>query len=1563
MARSSLVYAAFPGKIMAKTSLKAYLDYIEDRLNRDAYPEVISHCRHVLEQYPRNLEAYRLLVRALISQKNYTDGFDLCQRILSANPNDFIAHISISECYRESGSINQALWHLERAYEQAPSNQNLQEEIRSLYVAKGLQPPRKMRLTSGALARLYARGRLFPQAIKELEKAIAADQERLDLQALLASVLWESRFEIRAGRMAAEVYKRLPFSIDANRILGLMWLNVGNPEEAQPFIERVREMDPYIAYEIENNGQKAPLDVATLERLDYEIERGRSHSDSADWVSEINPIEVTESPITPQRPGDPFIEPASSSNPEWLEKALNAPVAGSGPGIQRIEDIYQSGITPSYETIEGSVKTGQTGWLDDMFNRGTRVAAPSGSILKPSQESEAPDWLRDALKDEKAPSTLSDDVPEASAASAVGDTIDWLSDIVGSETSNQPYAVPGEATGGTTPLWLKEAIREQKQKSPSQEAQESTEWLQNLMAESGDSTSFGPIPTPPEAIDREAFNAAWEAEYGGETQTPSQEEPAPEFGGINTDSLPEWLNDPLGLEKIDDQEEDKEILPDMSVTDEPLPQWVMDLEKKSAPDEGIPTRPLNEPASAADNAEHPLIDIIATPDDIEQSEGIKENIIMSAPYDDFDNDDEEPKKLDIDWDSEEDAMSWLNDLASNLDPTYSSSEPVVGSGPDEPFDLDALLGDEVSQSDSTAHASDMPDWLNEPADATSETVADEDDPFAWLNEETSKQGIDNSMPVSESLSPELPSAAGIPTSPGMKAAQVADDELPEWLKDFEEKGPSIESVKSDLPIEEDELAWLDESLSNAPRIDTDELSAIFDMEEPDEKPREQVVASSDEEIPDWLFETTGVAVEKETIKADMPLDESGDLPDWLKEIESPQDQPPASIIVEEAAPELTLAQDEDLPAWLNKQTSAETPDQEALPDWMKEDTQEEAELYEPVAEIASDEESLDDLPDWLKGPAQDIESSVPEVSDDLPDWMKTSFDEAPITATAGTVEEIPEWMTPPVDEETLPIREGIETPDWLSSSEKEVPAAEEAEEELPAWLRETAESEEDSTPEWLREPTSAEPTVEGVEEVPAWMKEPVFAQEEDEETEEDIPEWLKETSEPAEEEPALASSAADIPDWMLELEEELEAGVGEEIKTAPVPEPATDIPSHDGEPEEDIPAWMKELQSADESLEEVASTLEPMTEVWQTEEDQEAETAGEADEDLDWLREIAAPAEVTSEAAAIVSEPEEEVSLTDALGPTGAEATPDWLSELEREEEWADLVQPPAEEPAAEPMPRADAVPEQPVAFEDIEEEVPAPVTEVSEPIDAEAESLLPEGEEDLSWLKEEVHEIAPTTAAEAGVSDWLEGVEEEEEPVPEAILPEVTEPELPVIEETDTEELIMPLATEMEALTEEVIEEEIPVASEPEPITTVQHVAEPIARDRGIADWLKPGETKEPAPAATEAPEPETIVPGRPVTTSIFTHTETPEPSEGEELLPEARKLMAEGSKVDSLNMYEKIVEKGDELDAVIDDMRSLVEKGPVKPQVYRLLGDALMAKGELQEALKMYHNALEHL
>ncbi|NWG17158.1 MAG: tetratricopeptide repeat protein, partial [Chloroflexi bacterium] len=281
---------------MADISLREYLAKLDTLLNDGKTDEVIHHCRHILKHFPKNADVYRYLGRALIYIGSWDKAADVFRRVLSVYPDDYIAHAGLSEAYLNLKRVDEAIWHLERAFEQEPNNQEIIESLRELYRKHRRVEQTRIQLTAGAAARQYIRSGLFGQAIDTLRKTLDISPERVDLRLLLARTYSEGDYPVEAGETALEVLRTLPDCLEANRILTEVWLSVQRPSDAQRYLSRIQSVDPYLALEIAQ-GAKVPDDKFRLEELDY----GRSAreeivSRTPDWLQDIAPEMVDAEP-------------------------------------------------------------------------------------------------------------------------------------------------------------------------------------------------------------------------------------------------------------------------------------------------------------------------------------------------------------------------------------------------------------------------------------------------------------------------------------------------------------------------------------------------------------------------------------------------------------------------------------------------------------------------------------------------------------------------------------------------------------------------------------------------------------------------------------------------------------------------------------------------------------------------------------------------------------------------------------------------------------------------------------------------------------------------------------------------------------------------------------------------------------------------------------------------------------------------------------------------------------------------------------------------------------------
>jgi tetratricopeptide (TPR) repeat protein len=158
---------------MAKVSLRLYNREIEGMIEAGQFDESIAHCEHILKTFPMHVETYLLLGKAFLETRRYSDAADIFERVIMALPDNFVSHVGMSIIRDDEGKLDEAIWHMERAFEIQPSNPAIQGELRRLYGRRdGVEPP-KIRLSREALANMYAQGELFNQAIAEIRGELA----------------------------------------------------------------------------------------------------------------------------------------------------------------------------------------------------------------------------------------------------------------------------------------------------------------------------------------------------------------------------------------------------------------------------------------------------------------------------------------------------------------------------------------------------------------------------------------------------------------------------------------------------------------------------------------------------------------------------------------------------------------------------------------------------------------------------------------------------------------------------------------------------------------------------------------------------------------------------------------------------------------------------------------------------------------------------------------------------------------------------------------------------------------------------------------------------------------------------------------------------------------------------------------------------------------------------------------------------------------------------------------------------------------------------------------------
>ncbi len=303
---------------MPETSLRAYGREIDELIERERLDEAIAHCRYILQTYPKHLETYRHLGKAYLEAKRYGDAADIFQRVLSAVPDDFVSHVGMAIVREDEGNLDAAIWHMERAFETNPSNPAIQQEMKRLISRRDGLEPHKVRLTRGALARMYAHGELFAQAITELRSALQEEAERPDLQVLLVSMYWQTDQRSDATSLSNQILEKLPYCAEANRILAANLQASDRVEEAAVYHRRLANLDPYAAFV-----ESALADSKSVEDSAVSLEK-------LDWVA-----------------GEPL--PSSApGQPGWATTLGMEMQEGSADDVPESAELPQTGPLPSW---------------------------------------------------------------------------------------------------------------------------------------------------------------------------------------------------------------------------------------------------------------------------------------------------------------------------------------------------------------------------------------------------------------------------------------------------------------------------------------------------------------------------------------------------------------------------------------------------------------------------------------------------------------------------------------------------------------------------------------------------------------------------------------------------------------------------------------------------------------------------------------------------------------------------------------------------------------------------------------------------------------------------------------------------------------------------------------------------------------------------------------------------------------------------------------------------------------------------------------------------------------
>lgn len=1038
---------------MAKVSLRAYNREIEAMIDRGQLDEAIAHCRHILKTYPKHLETYRLLGKAYLEYKRYGDAADIFSRILVSVPNDFVAQVGMSIIRDEENRLDDAIWHMERAFESQPSNPAIQAELQRLYARRdGVRPPR-IRMTRGALAHMYVQGELYPQAISEIKSVLKEDASRADMQALLARACYNSGLKNEAAEVASALLRRYPYSLDANRVL-VEILGSSHPESTQVYRQRVFELDPYAAHvtgnvfmstevsdaavnveRLEWNGQPVTMQTDWSESKAISLESGTE--EQPDWLN--RPLEET------PRLDDEQVGSSQPTPPPIFEST--APF--EAPPTQPADDIPDFMRAAGWGKSTGASEEGQPAFTEG--EAGPEQPIEQGDLpdwvkaMKPAEteapgqemEEDLPDWIANigagalASQASETPATADDEKADwldplakesqPTPAGELGGELDWLKNLGETEEAATPAQtddldwmknlgetepVSSTATQAEEPDWMKN-LGETEPVSSGEQADD-LDWLKNL----------GGTGSEPAAAEEDDLD--WMKNLG----SPVEETPSMAKAEEETD----WLKgmgeqqESISSESQEDQPEwlkglESEPAPASPLTEEEKPDWLKEMgEPELTSSAALSEKPdwLNEASSEAElssSAEEQ-----EQPDRISQtSEEVEPSIPARSPsdFDFLDQLSDEPilqtppestpstagvEELGVSEQERDDSFAWLESLAARQGATEGLLTKPEERLEEEPEWVKQVKGLKSETPVTQPPAEQPPASLDELGTSEQE----QDDSFAWLESLAARQGAtEGLLTTPEERREEEPEwvkqakdleAQQPPESimPEPELAQAVSMDQPEPQPEPEEPAAVVESVSMEQPEPEPPVAEMEQP-AEVDEVDA-WLKSLEGAEEPAESPADETAI--------WL---KNLEEEKEPAPAEPADSTEADLPAWMETIEEREIQAEASGLPSaEAEPETPWMP----PAEEAAPVAEQKPEDDQLPSWL-------SELEQEQEQVATPSDDAEDLPAWLRAEEPAPETPEPTLASD---WRPSepvqteSVSEQPAPQEMEQPEPAPEMM-------------------------------------------------------------------------------------------------------------------------------------------------------------------------------------------------------------------------------------------------------------------------------------------------------------------------------------------------------------------------------------------------------------------------------------------------------------------------------------------------------------------------------------------------------------------------
>lgn len=556
---------------MTSISLRSYHNDIEKLIDQGLIDEAIAHCRYILSTYPKCIATYKVLAKAYLENKNYTEAQDLFSRVISVFPDDFVSHVGMSIVQEDAGNLDAAIWHMELAYDLQPTNLAVQEELRRLFGRRDGVQPKKIGLTRGALIRMYGRGELYHQAIAEILSVIEEDPKRIDLEVVLARMYYQSGSFVEATEVCSRLLNRFPYIYEANLILTNILPKTAQAESTRIYLERLINLDPYFQFV---TSPDISVDSVADEKIQLEkliFTPGEDRTFTKHWASNLNLDweKEDQEQKSDWLSGIDALQESSNIETSPVESPIKSDLVNSDEGTEKPSHLEEE---QSPNEISGSSSQEIPDWMREagwMPSSGESVSEPSYYESENETENteqpipaDLPDWLKEFV-----PGKETEQIKLEETSSFQGEIPNELNPEIPYAGDVEPITPEADETlielSGTLTAWTDHTQNPQNSLTPEKAGEnmfsdnsdiENSEWLNQLRSNSSGSNESAEEPDDnlPDWL------------KGFEEKQPSEQE----------EDLPDWLKSLQTEENmpISKQEPQPAISSEEKIAREPEPQ-------------------------------------------------------------------------------------------------------------------------------------------------------------------------------------------------------------------------------------------------------------------------------------------------------------------------------------------------------------------------------------------------------------------------------------------------------------------------------------------------------------------------------------------------------------------------------------------------------------------------------------------------------------------------------------------------------------------------------------------------------------------------------------------------------------------------------------------------------------------------------------------------------------------------------------------------------------------------------------------------------------------------------